>query len=41
MIDHCDIDRYKGDDHKIVFRYTVINLAGRETPENEISVRLL
>lgn len=36
MIDHCDIDRYKGNDHKLVFLYVVTNLAGRDTPENEI-----
>jgi len=40
-IDHCDIDRYKGDDFKLELFYVVTNLAGQRTPENKISVRYL
>ena len=41
MIDHCDIDRFKGAQHVLVFRYTVVNLAGIQSPGNQIPVRLL
>jgi len=41
MIDHCDIDRFKGAQHVLVFRYTVVNLAGIQASGNQIPVRLL
>jgi len=39
MVDHCDIDLYKGDGHRLEFRYIVVNRAGREAPENTVLVR--
>ena len=41
MIDHCDIDRYKGDGHRLEFRYIVVNRAGLDAPENAVLVRSL
>jgi len=40
MIDNCDIDLYKGDDHQLVFLYNVTNLAGIDT-EKRLVVSLL
>jgi len=40
-IDHCDIDRYKGDGHRLEFRYIIVNRAGREAPEHTVVVRSL
>lgn len=39
-IDHCDIDRYKGDDFQLKFVYVVINGAGKESP-GEVAVQSL
>lgn len=37
-IDHCDIDRFSGDGHKLEISYSVSNLAGAVTSENIVEL---